>query len=363
MCGRTVQSQSAVFAAATSLRVRIDQLPSNDQSASEEAGQAEQGTSSKSEQSSGKHEWKDNFNLSPGMDAMVFFKDGGNIRMERKVWGLITRGGTKASPLPTGMNQHFQALMFNARSDTLYEKPSFSRLASMKRTCVVAVDGFFEWTTPTMKGKKQPHFAYRKRDSDKPYLLLAGLWTSVQTGREESPVLDTFTLITTEVCKSLEWLHSRMPVCIWNEDLARMWLENPSESILRKLEMDAKQTAEGYFQWDAVTTEMSSTKYRSRDAIKPLPKLKTVKSFFTSIPVDQKSKDFSFQTKQSSIKIETEKRQKAGSFPAEPGSALKQQYTSIQSSSPNKKRKTGSKVSKKEPVEKGSITSFFTPRK
>ena len=333
MCGRAAQSQHVVYAAATSLQVHCtnyeaNQVHGGSNSTSSDGGgscqQQEASTESydldlatgtfndkdpssldlKTSPSVARYEWNDNFNMSPGMDAMVFFKDktSGKVRMDRKVWGLISRRGTKSNPLPTGMNQHFQALMFNARSDSLYEKPTFARLAAMGRSCVIALDGFFEWKESTLKGtKKQPYFVYRRSSknttvtttgNDKTtttttppppptYLLMPGLWTRVPTGRVEDPVLDTFTIITTEVCQPIEWLHSRMPVCIWNQNLARAWLDHPTEAIHRQMEAEAKHTGEGMFGWHAVTPAMSVTTFRSNDAIKPLPKFKTVKSFFT----------------------------------------------------------------------------------
>jgi putative SOS response-associated peptidase YedK len=161
------------------------------------------------------------FNMSPGMDAYVFWKDEktGTIKLERKVWGLIAKPGSAASPLPKGMGKHFNNLMFNARSDTLYERPSYARLAHSGKTCLIAVDGFFEWRKEG--GKKQPYFVYRNKgqSNTRPYLLFAGLWTSVATGYTEiddPSTLDSFTILTTDACKPLEWLHTRMPVVIWD---------------------------------------------------------------------------------------------------------------------------------------------------
>jgi putative SOS response-associated peptidase YedK len=262
----------------------------------------------------------ENYNMSPGMDAYIFVSDNGavtnstigtsiattdrnnnknnqqvntcKIRCIPKVWGVVMKNGTSKAPLPEGMSIHFDSMMFNARSDTLYEKQSFSRLLSGRRTCLIAVDGFFEWKTQTGKGNKQPYFVHRskERDVERPYLLFAGLWNSVSTGRSEpdSEFLHTFTIITTDVCPSLSWLHTRMPLCVWNEaDFAHEWLTCPSEGLLRKMERQSTQTPDDYFQWHAVTPQMSKASYRSSEAIKPLPQYKTVKSFFTAKKEDK----------------------------------------------------------------------------
>ena len=79
------------------------------------------------------------YNLSPGMNAVVMWQDeDGQVVMDNMGFGLITRGGTKNQPIPSGkqrMNLMFQNLMFNARSDTLFSKPTFARLLAKKQSC------------------------------------------------------------------------------------------------------------------------------------------------------------------------------------------------------------------------------------
>ena len=251
--------------------------------------------------------WRDNYNLSPGHDCVVFRLNettAGDstgttttLEMERKYWGLVVKGGTESSPVPSGASKHFANLMFNARSDTLFTKPTFARLLSQKRSCVVAVDGFFEWKAETAginKGKKQPYFVYRKSDDTtsgekKKPLLMAGLWTTVNTGWKppQPPTLDTFTILTTEVCDSLKWLHSRMPVCIYDEAMALEWLQNPTPQVHQQLDRMAHNTPDGILAWHAVHPQMSKIQYRGADAIKAMPKPKSIASFFA--PINKKT--------------------------------------------------------------------------
>jgi putative SOS response-associated peptidase YedK len=243
---------------------------------------------------------RDNYNMSPGMDAIVFWMNHSTnqIQMKRMVWGLLPRNGSINIPLEKGMNKHFNSLMFNARSDTLYDKPTFYNLSKNKQSCIIAMDGFYEWKTEM--GRKQPYFVYRNkneggREKDS-YLLMAGLWKSVTTGWNDQPILDTFTIITTEVCEPLKWLHSRMPVTIWDTNLAMKWIQQPSTIIHSQLVRDAQQTKMNQFQWHPVTTAMSSMKFRSMDAMKAIPKQKTVKSFFTKATTKAISKDSETQS-------------------------------------------------------------------
>ena len=60
---------------------------------------------------------------------------------------------------------------FNARAETLAEKPMF-HAAFQRRRCIIPASGFFEWTGE--KVNKQPHL-FKAADGS-PLLALAGLW-------------------------------------------------------------------------------------------------------------------------------------------------------------------------------------------
>jgi putative SOS response-associated peptidase YedK len=335
MCGRTAQTGAAVRAAAEMLNVSLPL-----EIAAPHTSESSSPTNSKRSDSDNQDRlMRDNYNMSPGMDALVFVLDSNDqIKVERKVWGLVTRGGTPSNPLPSGMGQHFSNLMFNARSDTMYQKPSFSQLAKSRKSCLVAFDGFYEWKTEL--GKKQPYFVYRKKlpkesaNGNLPFLLMPGLWTSVQTGRETDPVLDTFTLITSDVCPSLKWLHTRMPVCLWDTNLAKEWLRSPSDKTFKKIEAQASEMEQ--FAWHAVTPDMSSVKYRSQDALKALPKMKTVDSFF--------------------------KKQTNTGAGIKPTNHEKKRADEVRELQSSKKPRTNLTTSSPATPKKGSILNFFSPK-
>ena len=265
MCGRTAQTRHAVRAAAAVLGAAEPRERATESSPAENQ-----------DTSSHRFGWSDNFNLSPGMDAMIFWKnDEGEIQSSLKTWGLVTRNGTANKPIPTGMSKHFEGLMFNARSDTLWEKPTFCGLLHKHRSCIIAFDGFFEWKTEL--GQKQPYYVHSKTS---PFLLMAGLWTTVQTCQSDIPSLDTFTVLTTEVCDSLKWLHTRMPVLVRSEALAKEWLSAPSRQVHKQVVDEAQSMSEYDLQWHAVTKQMSSMKFRDPKAILSIPETKSVKAFF-----------------------------------------------------------------------------------
>jgi len=352
MCGRAAQTRRALRAAEDLLLGHAP--PSATRTAASRSSRPQE--SARQEAAS---EFQDNYNMSPGMSCTIFFRDDNNtVQEERKVWGLVPSGGTAKKPLPAGMTLHFEKLMFNARSDTLLDKRTFAPLFNQGRTCVIVVDGFFEWKPPALKGdKKQPYFVYpNKEDEARPFLMFAGLWTSVPTGRMDEPTLDTFTIITTEACPALEWLHSRMPLTIYDENLAREWLERPSRKLFKQL--DEAVTPPDFFQWHAVTTEMSSTKYRSQDAIKALPPRASVKSFFST--VKEGKREAASTSKNGSSLISSRSPSKGMSAEGKSVmSSLKRSPASVACSSPAKKQKTPPASA---PAKRGSIESFFSPK-
>ena len=385
MCGRAAQSVRAACMAASALGISSCSSDSGGGiSVDEGSGTSNDRSSVLKDASDNHHEWRDNYNMSPGMDAMVFVKDedSGSLQMKRMSWGLITKSGTERNPLPPPgkerMAMHFSNLMFNARTDTLFEKPTFSRLASKGQSCVVALDGYFEWKASPLaggKGKKQPYFVHRKQhldqtsdnahkkgDAEQSFLLFAGLWTRVKTGIKDEPFLDTFTILTTEASSSIEWLHHRMPVGIFNLEYARQWLDQPTTKLHNKLDHEARNSDS--FEWHMVTTDMSSVKFRDKTAIKAIPKPRSVMSFFNKTggsastnPTSKKGPQKSCQaevTSESALKTSGTRISDKDSAKAENGK--RGNSTSALQGSANKKAKAS-------PAKKGSITSFFSPKK
>ncbi|HJO79653.1 MAG: DUF159 family protein [Acidimicrobiaceae bacterium] len=133
--------------------------------------------------------------------------------------------------------------LFNARAETVAEKPSF-RAALRQRRCLIPVDGFFEWG-PAVPGsreqiQKQPWYVQRVDGNP---MVLAGLWEEWSQGGEIGcvPVMNTCTVITVQANVDLETVHSRMPVVVESDSWAN-WLAptvtNPGDvlSILRSAE-------------------------------------------------------------------------------------------------------------------------------
>jgi len=299
MCGRTAQTKNSIDSAEVMLLGSLQNEKSRKGVSLKKLG--ESNTSS--------CEIKDNFNLSPGMMSIVFCKElsvdkdesnskTAKICRQEKVWGIVPRTGTKKSPLPEGPSKHFSHMMFNARSESLYQKRTFRDLVTRGNTCVWAIDGFFEWKQPDKnvlsKSKgKQPYYVYRK---DGLPLLIPGLWNSVETGRQntegQNEILQTFTLLTTDACAPVQWLHHRQPVFIWNCNLAFEWIMNPNENLVHEMSSLASGVIkkDNRLVWHPVNKLMSNVKYRNADCTQPV-KIETVRSVQSFFAGNVKKKD------------------------------------------------------------------------
>jgi putative SOS response-associated peptidase YedK len=109
---------------------------------------------------------------------------------------------------------------FNARSESIDSKPSFSSSFSSKR-CIVPVKGFFEWQH--VGNEKIPWYIFLK---DNEIMSVAGVfddWTENNTGE----AMSTFTLVTTEANELMAEIHNsgkRMPV-ILDKSSEKKWLD------------------------------------------------------------------------------------------------------------------------------------------
>ncbi len=169
-----------------------------------------------------------------------------HYKLQSMKWGLIP--SWTAQPSTPSKKQPFNLKTINCRADTLAQRGGLWASMKARKRCVVLAQGFYEWLQPTAGGKiKTPHYVRRK---DGRLMCFAGLWDylppakghrdggegeEVQDGDETATVttattaeggLYTYTIITTESCKTLQFLHDRMPVIFepGGEELWR-WLD------------------------------------------------------------------------------------------------------------------------------------------
>lgn len=134
-----------------------------------------------------------------------------NRRLVRPMrWGLIPSWAKDPK-----IAQH----TFNARAETLAEKPSF-RAAFKRRRCLVPATAFYEWqAVPGQKKKRKLRFT----SPDGKPLALAGLWEHWADPATAEP-LESFTIITTTANGLMAPIHERMPAIIGEPDWSA-WLD------------------------------------------------------------------------------------------------------------------------------------------
>lgn len=142
---------------------------------------------------------------------------GNQLRFER--WGLIPHWEKTSKDA-----DQIQNMTLNARSETLFEKPSF-RTPIRKTRCLIPSTGYFEYHH---EGKETtPYFIFLKNEDLFSIGGISDRWQNPVTGVE----VETFSLITTPANQLTSWIHNggrnpgRMPFII-PQALEDIWL-NP----------------------------------------------------------------------------------------------------------------------------------------
>jgi len=114
-------------------------------------------------------------------------------------------------------------LVINARSETIFDKPSF-RNAMRRRRCIFIADAFYEWQRGSKaKGRSKTLVPYLIRRRDGAPMALAGLWENWMGPNGEE--METACIVTTTANAVMAPIHDRMPVILEPENFDA-WLEN-----------------------------------------------------------------------------------------------------------------------------------------
>ncbi|MCD7992939.1 MAG: SOS response-associated peptidase [Clostridia bacterium] len=134
--------------------------------------------------------------IHPGDTAPVITAagdQGGSLKVCRQKWGYPGPGG--------------KGLVFNARSESVFEKRMFRDSVSQRRAAV-PVSWFYEWN------KNKEKFTFTREGSR--ILFLAGFYGRYEDG-------DRFVILTTQANASMAPVHSRMPLVLEREQV-REWI-------------------------------------------------------------------------------------------------------------------------------------------
>lgn len=199
MCGRY-----ATTADPATLAVELDALDETDHSASGAvAGAAD-------------------YNVAPTTEVLTVVQrhdrdnpgDDPRRRIRRMRWGLVPSWTKEVGKGP---------VLFNARADSLADKPAFRTVVRYKR-CLVPMDGWYEWQTEAAgaKATKIPYYMHR---SDRSRLFMAGIWSVWRDPKADNPSpLLSCSIVTVDSLGHLEQVHDRMPLAL-SRDRWAAWLD------------------------------------------------------------------------------------------------------------------------------------------
>jgi len=153
-------------------------------------------------------------------------------------WGLI--------PFWTNSLQQsakIRTKTFNARAETITQKPSF-RVPILSRRCLVPAMGFYEWQH--RKDRKIPYYIYLP---EQPVFSMAGIF-DIWVDKSSGELTHSFSIITVSANPMMAKIHNskrRMPALLSREEEDN-WLnpELPIEGVLSLLKPFPEQNMKAY---------------------------------------------------------------------------------------------------------------------
>ena len=175
------------------------------------------------------HNNRPQWNIAPSMMVDTVVNFGQRRHLTAMTWGIATPQNTRP--------------LINARSETMFEKPTFRQSARMRR-CLVIASGWFEWAAP-----KKPYFIRRADDAP---MGMAGLYwdDAIDGGRH-------CVIVTTAADRELSAIHHRAPMVLDPQHFGD-WL-NPETSLDAVANL-TRPTLDSVFQWHPVSAEVGSTR-------------------------------------------------------------------------------------------------------
>jgi putative SOS response-associated peptidase YedK len=151
---------------------------------------------------------------------VIVMDDNGQLLLESMNFSLVPAWAQPGRHLTKAGKYKWPT--YNARLETIHEKPSFRTPFKSKR-CIVLMSDFIE---PIYKGEfAQNMVSFSRTDSG--LLLAAGIWDTHET--EGKGYMDSYSIITYEPSEFVEEIgHDRQPVFL-SESNAKVWV-NPSET-------------------------------------------------------------------------------------------------------------------------------------
>ncbi|MEM7570342.1 MAG: SOS response-associated peptidase [Pseudomonadota bacterium] len=149
------------------------------------------------------------YNIAPTQDILVYSiqEEVGPCLLPMR-WGLV----------PTWMKEMPRTAVFNARGETLQEKPFF-RGPYRHHRCLIPANGWYEWAN--LDGEKRP---YAMASDNYAPLVFAGL-CDVWSGPDGGSHLLSATIVTRPSVGHLDNVHARMPLVL-SEAGQKLWMNH-----------------------------------------------------------------------------------------------------------------------------------------
>jgi putative SOS response-associated peptidase YedK len=196
------------------------------------------------------------WNVGPTVRIDGVSSDEGARILDRYRWGLVPAWAKDLS---------IASKTFNARAETVAEKPSF-RSAYKRRRLLIPIDGFYEWDRRG-QSKPQPHY-FSRADGDP--LVLAGLYEIWHDPSiPDAPALATATVITTQAGDDMDEIHDRMPVVL-EQATFDLWLSH-DESELDAVSSLLRPADPGTLQHHPVDRRVGNVRNNDAELIEPIP--------------------------------------------------------------------------------------------
>ena len=136
------------------------------------------------------------YNIVPDSNIVAVVQAAAGRRAGRLRWGLLP---------PWAETSDDRGRQINARSETVFDKPSF-KSAALRHRCLIPASGFFEWQKSGAASR--PYFIHR---ADGEPLAMAGIWRQSRFGES---AMATCAILTMDAYPSIEGIHHRMPVML-----------------------------------------------------------------------------------------------------------------------------------------------------
>ncbi|GMG86748.1 SOS response-associated peptidase [Biformimicrobium ophioploci] len=188
-------------------------------------------------------------NVAPTTNIGVVTAEGGRLML----WGMIP-----------SWSDSFESsyATFNARIETLREKPTFRGAWKHGTRCLIPARGYFEWKQ--LGNYKQPYFIH---DESHAPLVFAGLWEpwEPKDGKAEVEPRYSCTIITKPAEGKLAALHDRLPVML-ELNQAEEWLRGEQ----REAEMVIPFSKSEGLTYYPVSRKVNNARVQADDLIDPI---------------------------------------------------------------------------------------------